>query len=390
MSARPFPWRSLETTTRAEVAALRDARRWVAERVRFDAFAEALRELLDADVQVLVRRVIPAGAPAPPAREGTVGVLFGRADDGAGAALLEVEGALAVALTARVLRRPLPAIVGPPQALHALPARSAAIAGALAAVVAAAARRAHAGAPLRVHSAGTGEALATTLPAGAAAESVRLSLTVLVADDAFEGGLTIAGANLSALPPAAWTRRALSSLGAMPLSLPIVACATLARVADVAALRKGDVWLPGTWPLALASDAESVGSLRGTVLLAPVSSPTGVRARVEGNRLVISGEVDMLCPAEGEMTDLEGESALLDAVGDVPVIVRVEVGEARMIAREWAALGRGDVVTLGRRVGERVLLRVGGVPVARGELVSVDGEVGVRIVERLAGDATTT
>jgi flagellar motor switch/type III secretory pathway protein FliN len=77
-------------------------------------------------------------------------------------------------------------------------------------------------------------------------------------------------------------------------------------------------------------------------------------------------------------------------VGDVPVVVRVEVGEARMIAREWAALARGDVVTLGRRVGERVLLRVGGVPVARGELVSVDGEVGVRIVERIATDATTT
>lgn len=387
MSARPFPWRSLETTTRAEVAALRDARRWIAERVRLDSFAAALRELLDADVRVLVRRVIPADAPALPAREGTVGVLFGRADDGTGAALLEVEAALAVAATARVLRRAAPNVVRP---MLAPPARTAAIAGGLAAIVAAAARRAHARAPLRVHSAGAGETLAKTLPAAAAAERVCLSLTVLVGDDAFEAGLTISGANLSAVAPAAWTRPALASLGAMPLSLPIVACATLARVADVAALQRGDVWLPGTWPLALATDAEgSVGALRGLVLLAPVSSSTGVRARLEGNRLVISGELDMLCPAEAEMTDLEGESALLDAVGDVPVVVRVEVGEARMIAREWAALGRGDVVTLGRRVGERVLLRVGGVPVARGELVSVDGEVGVRIVERIAADATT-
>jgi flagellar motor switch/type III secretory pathway protein FliN len=386
MSARPFPWRSLETTTRAEVAALRDARRWIAERVRLDAFAATLRELLDADVRVLVRRVIPAAAPALPAREGTVGVLFGRADDSVGAALLEVEAALAVAVTARVLRRAVPDVVRP---VHAPPARAAAIAGGFAAIVAAAARRAHAGAPLRVHAAGAGETVAKTLPAAAAGESVGLLLTVLVGDDAFEGGLTISGANLSAVPPAAWTRPALSSLGAMPLSLPIVACATLARVADVAALRNGDVWLPGIWPLATDA-AGSVGSLHGLVLLAPVSSPTGVRARLEGNRLVISGEVDMLCPAEAEMTDLEGESALLDAVGDVPVVVRVEVGEARMIAREWAALGRGDVVTLGRRVGERVLLRVGGVPVARGELVSVDGEVGVRIVERIAADATTT
>jgi flagellar motor switch/type III secretory pathway protein FliN len=57
-----------------------------------------------------------------------------------------------------------------------------------------------------------------------------------------------------------------------------------------------------------------------------------------------------------------------------------------MAAREWAALTSGDVVSLGRRVGEAVVLRVGGVPVARGDLVEIDGEVGVRIVERLADD----
>ncbi len=89
------------------------------------------------------------------------------------------------------------------------------------------------------------------------------------------------------------------------------------------------------------------------------------------------------------MTDPDGESALLNAVGDVPVVVRVEIGEVTMAAREWAGLGLGDVVTLGRRMGDRVLLRVGGVPVARGELVNVDGEIGVRIGERLAGDATS-
>ena len=77
---------------------------------------------------------------------------------------------------------------------------------------------------------------------------------------------------------------------------------------------------------------------------------------------------------------------LIDAVGDVPVLVRVEIGEAQMSAREWATFGRGDVVALGRRVGEPVILRVGGVAVARGDLVELEGEVGVRIVERLAPD----
>ena len=180
--------------------------------------------------------------------------------------------------------------------------------------------------------------------------------------------------------------RRLSSLGETPLSIPVVACATTATVGDVAALHRGDVWLPGTW--GLTTEANTVGAtLVGPVLLAAPSSATGIRARlVEGGRLVLSGEVEALGAAEGDMIEADGADALLNAVGDVPVVVRVEVGEARMTAREWASLGRGDVVTLGRRVGAPVLLRVGGVPVARGELVNVEGEVGVRISERVAGE----
>ena len=76
------------------------------------------------------------------------------------------------------------------------------------------------------------------------------------------------------------------------------------------------------------------------------------------------------------------KDALVDAVGEVPVVVRVEIGVAEMRAREWAALGPGDVVALGRKIGEGVTLRVAGVTVARGELVDLDGEVGVRILGR--------
>jgi flagellar motor switch/type III secretory pathway protein FliN len=59
-----------------------------------------------------------------------------------------------------------------------------------------------------------------------------------------------------------------------------------------------------------------------------------------------------------------------------------------MAAREWASLSPGDVIGLGKRVGDHVLLRVGGVPIARGELVDLDGEVGVRIVARLDEELT--
>lgn len=99
------------------------------------------------------------------------------------------------------------------------------------------------------------------------------------------------------------------------------------------------------------------------------------------------GEMPEPETATGDAADVD---ALVENVGEIPVVVRVELGEATMTARQWAALGKGDVVALGRRLGEPVVLRVGGVPVATGELVEIEGEVGVRIVARTAGDTTRT
>lgn len=76
----------------------------------------------------------------------------------------------------------------------------------------------------------------------------------------------------------------------------------------------------------------------------------------------------------------EPPNATLEVLEDAPVVVRVELGAVEMKAREWAALAPGDVVPLGRKLGDPASLRVGGVEVARGELVQVDGEYGVRIL----------
>jgi len=73
------------------------------------------------------------------------------------------------------------------------------------------------------------------------------------------------------------------------------------------------------------------------------------------------------------------ENPTLDALEDAPVVVRVELGVVELPAREWAALADGDVLAIGRKLGDPAVLRVGGVEVARGELVQVDGEYGVRI-----------
>jgi flagellar motor switch/type III secretory pathway protein FliN len=381
---RPFPWKSLEAIPRSSLSALGDARRWAERHVQLDPLGRALTDLVGAEVRVRVRRATPR--LAGPALEGGVGLLLDRSDGvsngDSASALLEVEAALAAAVVARIIRRPPPMVIE--RAANAT-AASSAMAGAFAAVVVAAARRAQAAVAPRVVAAGPAEELEARF-ARDGREGVCLALTVLVGDDAYVARFVVAREEAMVLPPAEWTARDLAALGPTPLSIPIVACASTATLSEVASLREGDAWIPGTWKLERAD-----GALRGAVLLAAPSAVTGVRARlVEDGRVVLSGEVDAVVADggagegdTGQMTEADGKDALLSAIGDVPVVVRVEIGEAHMPAREWAALGRGDVVTLGRRVGELVVLRVGGVPVARGELVNVDGEVGVRIAERL-------
>jgi flagellar motor switch/type III secretory pathway protein FliN len=109
---------------------------------------------------------------------------------------------------------------------------------------------------------------------------------------------------------------------------------------------------------------------------------------VEGAKLVLRGMVEDLSwvPAQPDrvsMTETDRTDVLVESMGEVPVVVRVEIGTAEMRAREWAALREGDVIPLGRPVADPVVLRVGGVELARGELVEMEGEVAVRILSRI-------
>ncbi len=77
-------------------------------------------------------------------------------------------------------------------------------------------------------------------------------------------------------------------------------------------------------------------------------------------------------------TDTEGA---LDAVGDAPVTLSLELASFELSLEELAALRPGEVVASGVPIGEAVRLRVGRKVVATGELVEVEGEVGVRLIE---------
>ncbi len=372
---KPFPWGALDRTTRAAARAVRAARRWAEADVDVAAIPRAAGELLGARMAILLRsaRPLAEASPLPDA----IGVLVARADgpDVARSVLVEAEAALVAAVLARVVRRPVPRAVDP----AATP--GAASAGAFAAIVAAVLRRAHGGGGVRVLTAGPSPALESEVRR-AAPDAYALTMTVLVDDEAFEARVVVSPAATLAGPSRPWTAGDLAALGALPLEVPVVACKCASTVAEVASRGVGAVLLPGPWPLQRAP-----GGLCGPVLLAPAGGDVAVAAQLgDDGRLVLRGGAEPLGKAEATMDAGAGKAELVDAMGDVPVVIRVEIGEARMAARDWARLGAGDVVALGRRIGEKVVLRVGGVPVARGDLVDVEGEVGVRIVERLAGD----
>src|ERR1019366_7202392 len=253
---QPFPWRSLEAIPGSSVFALRDVRRWAERQGRPGAFARALTDLIGADVELLVRRATPRAAG--PAVAGGVGLLLGseRAIEGeagsSGAALLEVEAAMALAVVSRVIRRPLPTVID--RGAERAAVGSGALAGAFAAIVVAAARSAHAVENPRVVAAGSAEELEARFVRDGR-ERIALSLTVLVGDEAYAARLVVAHDDARFAPSPDWTLRALASLGATPLSIPLVACASTATLAEIAALRQGDAWIPGTWTLGVGVGA---------------------------------------------------------------------------------------------------------------------------------------
>lgn len=368
---KPFPWTALDRTTRAAAEAVRAARRWSEANFDDAAIPRAASELLGARIAVLLRSARPAAEASP--LPDAVGILLARAEapDVTHAVLLEAEAALVATVLARVVRRPAPRVV------DTTLAPGAASAGAFGAIVVAVLRRAHASGPTRVLAVGPAVGLESDLRR-AAPDAHAVTLTVLVDDDAFEARVVVSAGTARVAPTRAWSSAELAALGALPLEVPVVACACASTVAEVASLGAGDVFLPGPWPLKRVPAGFS-----GPVLLAPAGRDVGVAAHLaDDGRLVLRGGSET-------MDASSGKAELVDAMGDVPVVVRVEIGEARMAARDWARVGAGDVIALGRRIGEKVVLRVGGVPVARGDLVDVEGEVGVRIVERITGDEST-
>ena len=364
-SIRPYPWASLPSVARETTGALRDARRAVAAAIDASRIGAALSEIVGAAVSVGVAGVEMVTSDV----RGFGGASLALATlDGAVRIQLEVDSELARAIVARVLARPVK--LGDPRA-----ALGPEIEGALCAIALQVARRAH----------GTGPPLVPIGHGGFRLEPwdrrLRIDARVTLEREAYAVRTTVTLRSASPPSPSDVVAR-LTSLGSLPIALPLVAAVSLLRASDVFALAAGDVWLPGDgWTARLQG---TPARLVGRAVLAPPGSARGVGVKLgDGGEIVLVGEETVLLDVETTMpSPNQDQTATSEVVLDAPLIVRVEVGAVTLSAAEWAELGPGDVVALGRRVQEPVLLRIGGAEVARGELVDIEGELGVRIRER--------
>jgi flagellar motor switch/type III secretory pathway protein FliN len=283
--------------------------------------------------------------------------------DGSAVIALGIDPALCSMALSRLLGRP----VQPNLPNADLDAR---LRGALSALVLDAARRAGGRTALRIFE--------RTEPDG---ESATASATLLFNDQPFEIFLAV---RARFEPSDARESVSLTGLGELEIQLPLVAGVSCARREDLTRLEVGDAWMPGAgwW---LDSD------LCGRAALCAPTGETGAAVLLSRDGTIVVGErevsvsMDTEEPTQDQLTgaqaadDQHTPSALVEALVESPIVVRVELGAVSMTARQWARLRPGDVIGTGRRIAEPAVLRVAGREVAQGELVSIDGELGVRI-----------
>lgn len=134
-------------------------------------------------------------------------------------------------------------------------------------------------------------------------------------------------------------------------------------------LARGDVVVLDAHRLVMGRTIEGVVRLHGGVC---------GEARFEDGKLRIVSTWVGRARTEGRV---DSDKKSLEKIGTAPVTLTLELARFTLPLSELAALAPGEVVRVGRKIGEHVELRAGDRTIASGELVDVDGEIGVRVLE---------
>jgi type III secretion system YscQ/HrcQ family protein len=123
------------------------------------------------------------------------------------------------------------------------------------------------------------------------------------------------------------------------------------------------------------------GEWRGQVAAGLHGSRTLLQCAIEeqGLRVQRSAYVKEQRMSTGHIDKASGP-ANSSVAADAAIELQVEVARFSLSLGELQRLQEGDVLTTGRRIGERVSVRVGSRAFAEGELVDVEGEIGVRLL----------
>jgi flagellar motor switch/type III secretory pathway protein FliN len=362
---KPFPWQDIPYLWRNEVEAARSVRQLLTDYIDWVLVNQVASKLLAKTVEIRLHQVqihqqLPMNTQAisVPLKSGELGPWV----------RIDVELDLAARLVASVLEVHLPFLQ--PNYRH-----SPEIRGAVTAFLIALSRRTSFGEPFRV---------AEVIPPHANTPLFEATFLVFVEDEVFRCSALVP---LPLIAPSLpnFTTEVLRGLGEIKLQIPVVAAVSLATRAQLDSLEVGTAWAPGdAWTLRRQAD-----QWQGTaVLVAPTSEhalnvqllprqPTLYALKFQSKT---SSTWELAMNNTEELVKSDDQPA--EALADVPVVVRVEVGTVTLSAKEWASLHVGDVIATGVRVGNPVILRVGGLAVAEGELCNLEGEVAVRILKR--------
>ncbi len=373
---QPYPWSAIEHIPKASLELLRVVREALRGSVDLSKAGAFAGDILGEPVELIVTRTRPWRESFGPSR-GASCLL--RCPDDAATVLVQIDSMFAARICSMIIRQRCPWV---DETSAAPPAMQAAVGAFFAATARrAVVRSAYASAPL--HVAAVGERAIHAFRSLATPSAVSVHATALLDQEAF----SVSAHAVATHPPSSglqpFALGDLRRLGDAPLSLRVIAAASTALPATLLGLRPGDAWMPtGGWTVARVGHG-----LEGAVLLAVPGGELALSANLHGDGRIVLGNGVMHADADVDDAGLNANArsassenfTVADVMADAPVVVRVELGAVTMRAREWAALRPGDVVMTGKRVAERVALRVGGIELACGELVDVDGELGVRV-----------
>jgi len=76
-----------------------------------------------------------------------------------------------------------------------------------------------------------------------------------------------------------------------------------------------------------------------------------------------------------------GRTCDMELILDIPLNIRVELGQVKMQVNELLQLGQGSIVELNKAVGEPLEIFVNEKLIARGEAVVLDEKFGIRVTD---------